>query len=634
MSDTSTHDDRRAQRLLMVALAWLAAGLLAHLVAPAAAQGIMLAGLLLCSVPMLVVAVRSLAKGNVNVDLIASLAIITAIATNSPLPGLIIVIMQNGGEMLEQAARGRATDTVRALEQDVPRTAHRLSADGLSAEELDVAAIQPGDLLLLRPGELVPCDALVIEGRSHVNTARITGESTPKRVTTGAQLWSGMLNVEGALTLRATATAGESQYAQLVELVRFGQASKAPLQRLADRAAGWFTPLTLAACAVTWFVTRDMSRVLAVLVVATPCPLLLATPIAIMGGVDRAAGRRIVFRTGGALERLSSASAAVFDKTGTITIGEPRVDAVTSFGPFAGNDLLSMAAALEAQSSHALARSVVQHAKDLGLGIAKVTEVREHAGEGVEGTVGTHHISIGSMAFSGARATLAARPAMDHSELRAEIVVDGIHAGEIRFADQLRPEIPEVLGSLTALGLHRTLLLSGDAKDHTARIATLAGIADAHGELLPGQKVEWIETLQAEGERVLMVGDGVNDAPALVAASVGIAIAPRQGGLAANSADIVLLRDDLRSIPEAIRISRHTMRVARQCIGIGLGLSMGAMVFAAFGMLPALEGAILQEFIDVAVILNALRSRGAGGLSPRRAATSNAGGMPQPVLSH
>lgn len=605
--------------LLRTALIFLAGGAVALVAAPSFSDPIWMTGLVVCGVPMMVLSLHAMVRGNMTVDLIASFAVLAAIVVGTPLPGLIVVIMQNGGERLEQMARGRATDAMRALERDVPRTARRLLSSGdAHVEEVGVESIRVDDLLLLRPGEMVPCDGVVVEGRSQVSTARLTGESTPRRAEPGVTLWSGMLNGEGSLTLRATATAGESQYAKLVELVRFGQASKAPLQRLADRTATWFTPVTLVACAVTWFITGSAERVLAVLVVATPCPLILATPIAIIGGIDRAAARSIVFRTGAALEQLATITAAVFDKTGTITVGEPGVERVQVTGAFTIDDVLRLAAAMEMRSSHALARSMVAAASMSARPLPRATEVRESAGEGVEGVVAGRRVAVGGRAFAASR--VSAQTVMPEAtpELCAYVVVDGALAGTVQFADRLRPEVPEVLSSLRALDVARFLLLSGDSERHTMHVASQAGLAEAFGELLPGAKVERVRDLMRQGEAVAMIGDGVNDAPALVAATVGIAMAPKQGGLAADAAGVVLLRDDLRAVPEALEISRTTMRIARQSIFVGIGLSLAAMGAASVDLLPPLAGAIFQELLDVAVILNALRSRSPNFLrSPR-----------------
>jgi heavy metal translocating P-type ATPase len=529
-----------------------------------------------------------------------------------PLAGLVIVLMQSGGEALDAFAEGRASAAVRALEEDAPRVAHRLrDTNGSSAvDDLPVDAVEVGDLLLVRPGEMVPCDGVVVDGFSHVDTARLTGEPLPLEAQPGVSLLSGTLNMESALTIRATAIAGESQYARIVQLVRSAQASKAPLQRVADRYAVWFTPVTLIVCALAFAASRDWDRVLAVLVVATPCPLILATPVAIIGGVNRAARAHVIVRNGGALEQLSEVRTAIFDKTGTLTVGTPEVSAVVSLGDMPECEILRLAAAVENHSGHLLGQSVVNAASAKGITLAAAEHVLEEAGRGVRGTVGGRDVCVGARRFVAA-CTQAASPLSDDlgmPGLRAFVVVDGKWEGYLEFADQLRPGLPAFFNQLRELGITRTMLLSGDSASHTAAVAREVGIADARGELLPGDKVAVVNELVQAGERVLMVGDGTNDAPALSAAHVGIALAAHGGGITAEAADVVLLTDDVTRVADMIRLSRHTLRIARQSIRVGLGLSALAMVVAALGYIPPVVGAALQEALDVAVILNALRA--------------------------
>ena len=547
--------------------------------------------------------------GQFATDLVATLAIIAAILLDQPLAGLIVALMQTGGEALERHARGRASRALRALEEAAPRTAHRLE-DGrvtdILAEEIAV-----GDVVLIRPGEMVPCDGVVVDGRSHVDASRLTGEPMPVSVEAGAVVASGATNVEGSISVRATALAAESQYARIVELVRSAQASKAPLQRLADRYAVWFTPITLAACAVTYLITRDPVRVLAILVVATPCPLILATPVAIIGGVNAAARRQIIVRNGGALEALARTTAAVFDKTGTLTVGMPRVSRVVSAGTLGEAELLRLAASVEHGSGHQLARTVVDAAQAAGLSLAPA-HVTELPGRGVAGVVDGKDVLVGAKAFlleryAGEGASVAALDARTEG-LRAWVAVDARIAGVIEYADALRPGAREIVAQLRELGVTRLLVRSGDTASNTSAVATAVGIADARGDLLPEDKVQAIRELVDEGEQVVMVGDGTNDAPALGTATVGIALAGHGGGITAEAADIVVLADDLGRVVSSIRIARRTLRIAHQSIWVGLGLSGVAMGFAAAGMIPPITGALLQEAIDVAVILNALRS--------------------------
>ena len=556
--------------------------------------------------------VGQLLKGHFATDVVAMLAVVAAVLLHQQIAGLVIVLMQSGGEALERYAEGRASAAVRALEQDAPRIAHRVAAGGVHTEDVDVGVIVVGDLLLVRPGEMVPCDGMVAHGSSHIDTARITGEPMPAKATDGTRLLSGSLNIDGPLTVRATATAGASQYARIVELVRSAQASKAPLQRLADRYAVWFTPATLVVCVIAYALSSDWNRVLAVLVVATPCPLILATPMAIIGGVNKAARAHVIIRDGGALEQLAQITVAIFDKTGTLTVGAPAVSHVVTTDEIPERELLRLAAALEQRSGHLLAGSVVRAATAAGLVVADAIDVTEDAGRGVKGVVDGRRVCVGARSFADECVAHAGqRPAglpPAGAGLRAYVVVDGRCSGTIEFADQVRPGLPAFFADLRGLGINRTVLLSGDSMAHTLAVAQAVGIRDARGELLPGDKVAVVTQLVGEGERVLMVGDGTNDAPALSAAHVGIALAGHGGGITAEAADVVILRDDVTRVAEVIRISRRTLRIARQSIRVGLGLSAVAMVVAAAGFVQPVVGAVVQEAIDVAVILNALRT--------------------------
>ena len=570
------------------------------------------AGLALTGAPVVWQTLRGVVRGRFAADLVAMLAIVAALILREPLAGLIVVLMQTGGEALERYAQGRASEAVRELETAAPRVAHRM-VDG-AVDDVPAEMVRVGDTLLLRPGELLACDAVVLEGRSHVDASRLTGEPVPVSAHPGIRLLSGSLNLEGPLTLRATAPASESQYARIVELVRTAQESKSPLQRLADRYAVWFTPLTLAVCAGTYLLSGDATRVLAVLVVATPCPLILATPVAVVGGINRAARRGIIFRHGTALEQLGRVGVAIFDKTGTLTIGRPRVARVLTVAGHTEDEVLRLAGSVEHGSGHLLARTLVQETVERGIVLPPGQHITEAPGQGVTGEVEGHHVTVGGLSYvlsrhpeaeTGLRGLLAR---IQGAELRAYVAVDGQGAGLIEYADRLRPELAGFIPKLRRLGVSRVVLLSGDDQANATAVGKAVGIDEAHGDLLPGAKVAYVQRLMKEGHRVLMVGDGTNDAPALSTATVGIALASGGGGISAEAADAVILTDDPTRVAEAITISRRTLGVARQSIWTGLGLSGAAMVVASFGYIPPVVGALLQEAIDVAVILNALRA--------------------------
>ena len=572
------------------------------------------AGLVLTGLPVAWRTIRGMLQGNFASDVVAMMAIVGAIALGQPLAGLVVVLMQTGGEALETFAVARASSAVEALEADAPRVAHRV----VNAElhDIDAADIRVGDSLLVRPGELVPCDGVVVEGASHVDTARLTGEAMPVRAVHGSSLMSGSVNQEGALTITAVRTSQESQYATIVELVRSAQASKSPLQRTADKWAVWFTPLTIVVCAIAWFVSHDWSRVLAVLVVATPCPLILAAPVAIIGGINRAAKRSIIVRNGGALEALATVTSAVFDKTGTLTIGQPTVRSVVSDDDVLPARLLAMAGAVEQGSGHLLARVIVRAAAEQQAALDIATAVTETPGSGVTGTVGNERVAVGSASY-----VRESMPALDVRVQTLDRGADGLRAyvgtsmgalGRIEFADELRADLTPFFASLAALGIRDTQLLSGDKSANVAAVANALGITSFAGDLSPEDKTNRVKALEASGQRVLMVGDGTNDAPALSAATVGVALAGHGGGVVTEAADVVLLIDDPSRVVEAVEIGRRSLAIAKQSIGVGLGLSLVGMVIAASGHLTPIAGALAQEAIDVAVILNALRASVAG----------------------
>jgi heavy metal translocating P-type ATPase len=596
----------------LLAFAFILVGLVAGTVVPSGTydRDLWYAGLALTGTGVVWGTVRGAVRGHFASDVVATLAIVAAALLGHPVVGLVIVLMQTGGEALERYAEGRASDAVRALEAAAPRAAHRLrghAIDDVRAEEVAI-----GDVLLVRPGELVPCDAVVVDGTSHVDASMLTGEAVPISAARDTRLMSGSANLDGPLTVRALATAQESQYARVVALVRSAQASKAPLQRVADRYAVWFTPITLLVCAVAYAASGDWLRVLAVLAVATPCPLILATPVAVIGGINRAARRQIIMRHGTALERVGTATVAVFDKTGTITIGQPRVREVMTAPGHAATDVLRLAGAVERSSGHLLARTLVEAAEASVGALPQARGVVEMPGRGVSGTVDGHCVVVGSRSFvlersRNGEAALAGFEPPD-AELRAYVAVDGAVVATVEYADALRPGLAAVFRDLTSLGVRRMMILSGDHAETTRTVAIAAGIAEVQGDLLPEDKLAAVRALVASGASVLMVGDGTNDAPALSAATVGVALAGHGGGITAEAADVVILVDDLSRVPEAMRISRRTMHIARQCIGAGLGLSAAAMLVAAFGGLQPTAGALLQEGIDLAVILNALRA--------------------------
>jgi heavy metal translocating P-type ATPase len=626
----------RDRLLPLLALLSIAAGLLAPVLSGSEnlQQRIWFAGLLLTGSPVVARTLRGMLAGRFAADVVALLAIIGAVALLQPIVGLVIVLMQTGGEWLEEFAQGRASRAVQELEAMAPATAHLVTDAGVKDVRAEDVAV--GDTLLLRPGDLVPCDSVVLDGSSQVDASRLTGEPVPVSAAKGTRLMSGSLNGSGALTIQALAVSGESQYARIVQLVRSAQASKTPLQRTADRYAVWFTPLTVVVCVVTYLFSNDAERVLAILAVATPCPLILATPVAVLGGINRTARRQIIVRHGTALEKIGETTVAVFDKTGTITIGKPEVRRVVATRVGTEHEVLRLASGVEQRSSHLLARTLVEKALSLSIDVPDARNIVESAGRGVSGEVDGHNVLVGSMSYVRdkypnipAAQEKSTADKLDHGvRLLAFVVVDGELVGTVEYADSLRHDARDFFRRLKALGIARILLLSGDHEANTRSVAESVGLTEFEGDLLPQDKVARVQALVDGGDTVLMVGDGTNDAPALSAATVGVALAGHGGGITAEAADIVLTTDDLSRVADAIEISRWTMRIATQGIRFGLGLSILAMLAASLGYVAPVAGAVLQEGIDLAVILNALRaSSSPGGFTLRRLVKPQAAGV-------
>ncbi len=575
-----------------------------------------LATLLIGGTPLVYHTVRRLWHGQFASDIVASLAIVAAIALDQAFAGVIIVLMQSGGEAIDSYAFHRASSSLRELLKRAPRSARRRRGEEL--EEVPVDAVRVGDLLLVRTGDILPVDGIVAGPEALIDESTLTGEPLPRRRGAGERLLSGTVNVGPPFDLTAARIAGESQYARIVALVRSAQERKPTIQRLADRYAIWFTPLTLGVAAIGWFLTASPQTALSVLVVATPCPLIIATPIAVIGAVNRAADRGIVVKSGGAIEEIGRAQVVLFDKTGTITSGQPEVERVVEFGegPTAP-ELLGAAAALEELSSHPLAAAVVRGARAAGLLWPKATNVEEVPGAGMEGRVDGARVLVGSPSLLRRRTGLALDREWDLVRQRAEprgrmvsfIAIDGRPAGAILFADRVRPGVSEMIGRLRGLGTQRIVLLTGDSRANAEEVARAVAIPEYHAELSPQEKVDQVRAYRRRFGSTVMVGDGVNDAAALAAASVGVAMGARGAGISAEAADVVLLVDDVSRTADAISLGKRMVRVAQQGIVFGLGASFVLMAIAASGHILPAVGALLQELIDVAVIFNALRVR-------------------------
>ena len=526
------------------------------------------------------------------------------------LAGNVVALMLTGGEMLEDYARARARREMTALLARAPRHAQRYEAGGL--KEVAIEAIRPGDLILVRPGETVPVDGLVAgEGRAIVDEAALTGESIPVTKATGAAVMSGAVNAGGAFDLTTTETAERSTYSGIVRLVETAQASKAPLSRLADRYALGFLFVTLALSAAAYFVGGE-TRALAVLVVATPCPLILAVPVAIVSGMSRAAKRGVLVKNGGALEAMAQVRVLCLDKTGTLTSGDPELVAIETAPGRDAEAMLALAGAVAQGSSHVVSAAVAAAARQRRLELPVPRDVDEHAGAGITGHVDGLTLVLGEKDF-----VLDGQPVPDWADgaegsrdeggLLVFLSVNGEAAAMLRFEDPRRPDAAASLAAARAAGVARIVMITGDRPSVAARIAEGLPIDRIVAGVTPQGKVAAVAEESAHGT-AMMVGDGVNDAPALAAAQVGVALGARGATASSEAADVVVLVDSLSRIPEGLRIAARAFGLARQSVWVGLGLSFAGMAAALFGYLTPLAGALVQEAIDVAVILNALRA--------------------------
>jgi heavy metal translocating P-type ATPase len=570
----------------------------------------------LALIPLAISVVRDLLRRETGVDLIAMLAMAGSLILGQYLAGAVVGLMLSGGQALERYASSRARRELTALLARAPRVVHRYDHGVLTSP--DIANVEKGDRLLVKSGEVVPVDGLITSVAAVLDESALTGESRPAERLKGDRVRSGVVNAGAPFDMRALSTAEEGTYAGIVRLVRTAQASKAPFVRLADRYALWFLPLTLGVAAMAWAISGDPVRALAVLVVATPCPLILAAPVAIVAGISRAAHRGVIVKGGGALETLARARTLVFDKTGTLTSGSARVASVEVFGAIEADELLRLAASLDQVSLHVFASGIVTAARKRRIDLDFPTDVREHGGKGIEGTVGRRHVALGQARWlaGGPLPEAAAnlrRRVESCGSMAVFVAVDGSMVGALVMEDPVRADTPRALRTLRLAGITRIVLLSGDRQDVSNAVGSALGADVVLSEHSPEQKVQAVLRERACGVTV-MVGDGINDAPALAAADVGIAMGARGATASSEAADAVIVVDRLDRVAEAILIARRARSIAVQSVLAGMALSVFGMVLATFGVLPPVAGAFFQEAIDVAVILNALRAIGGGEL--------------------
>ena len=609
--------EHRAQILAVFAFAAIVVGGLLHLIGEGAAGqtvwGVavaVLAAELTVEVGRTVVVEHSL-----GVDTIALVAMVGALALGEELAGLVIGLMFSGGAALEAIASQRARRELTALVQRAPKTA-QLRVDG-HLEEVAVERVEAGDVVLVRTGEVVPVDGTLVSPEAVIDTSTLSGESLPETVRCGMPVLSGCANAGSPFDVRADRPARDSAYTALVRLVEQAQTQRAPMVRMADRYAGFFLPVTLLTAGLAWALSGDPVRGLAVVVVATPCPLILAAPIALVSGLSRAARSGVIVKGAGAIETLGEARTVLFDKTGTLTVGTPEVRDIVTRGGWTPGELLRLAASVDRLSAHVLGEALVGAAKEAELELTMPSDVREEPGQGIEGRVDGHRVAVGSRAFarnSGVPqeeiAAATSTTTRGSGEAHIVVAIDSHVAGVIVMADELRPDAEKIVEHLRAEGVRHIAMISGDRRSVAERVGRELGVDRVYAEQSPEQKLEVVRRIAADRDLrpVIMVGDGVNDAPALAIADLGIAMGAAGATVSSETADAVITVDRIDRVAGAVHTGRRALHIARQSMLAGMGLSIAAMGFAALGYLPPIAGALFQEAVDLAVILNALRA--------------------------
>ena len=601
---------RAALILLVVTASGLAAGGLAYVAGAGPAADAAWLVTAACGLGYAVwSAAASILRGRLGVDVIALLAVAGAVAVGELLAAAVISVMLTSGRFLEAWAAERARHDLNALLSRAPRTARRYR--GGSLETVALEAIAVGDVLLVAPGDVLPVDGTVGAGGAVLDESALTGEARPAEHGPGEAARSGTVNVGGPFDLRATTSAADSTYAGIVRLVSEAEQSQAPFVRLADRYAMWFLPLTLAVAGIAWALGGAV-RAVAVLVVATPCPLILAAPVALVSGLSAAARRGVVVKSGGVLERLARCTTLILDKTGTLTAGQPAVTSVVPAGSLPPEEILALAACLDQVSGHVLAAAIVRAAAERGCPLVLPEAVVEVPGQGIAGTVRGRPVRLGRAEWAAVTGdprwvrTVRRRARLDGA-LTVFVAADGEPAGAIVLEDRIRPDARATIRAIRRGGVTRIVLATGDRPEAAGAVGALTGVDGVLAGLTPAGKLDVVRREQRRAP-VIMTGDGINDAPALALADVGIAMGARGSTASSEAADAVLTVDHLGRLGEVAALARRTRRIARQSVLAGMGMSLAAMGAAAAGLLPAVWGALLQEAIDVAVILNALRA--------------------------
>jgi heavy metal translocating P-type ATPase len=546
--------------------------------------------------------IRGIFQGRFNTDLLAGVSIVSSVLLGEYLVGVIIVIMLSGGEALEQYAAARASSSLDALARRMPQVAHRVTPNG--TEDVLTETIEPGDAVMVFPHEICPVDGVVMEGHGSMDESYLTGEPYQVQKTVGVTVISGAVNGPAALTVRATRKSSDSRYAQIMRVMQDAELTRPRLRRLADRMGAWYTPLALGLAAASWAVSGDPLRFLSVVVVATPCPLLIAIPVALIGAISLAARRGIIVRNPAIFEHISTCRTLIFDKTGTLTYGRPKLAEIHCAPGFSRDEALLLAASLERYSKHPLAAPVLEAARQSGSPVPAAVSIAEPPGQGITGTIGGKRVALTGRAKLGEAAAALPEPA---GGLEFILLVDGAVAAAFHFQDAPRWDSGVFIGHLKPRhGVDRVVLLTGDRESEARRLAAMLGISEVLGSQTPEQKLDFVRQATATGA-TLFVGDGINDAPAMAAATVGVAFG-RDNEILFEAADAVILDPSLRHVDELMHISGRMLRIAWQSAGGGMALSGAGMLAAAFGILPPIGGALAQEAIDIFAVFNALRA--------------------------
>jgi heavy metal translocating P-type ATPase len=569
-----------------------------------AAHWVLGVGALIAIIPLFIDMVNTLRGGRFGIDVLAATAIITSVILGQYWAAIIIVLMLTGGESLESYAARRAKKELTTLLAHRPKIAHLLK--GRKVTDIKASEVTPGNKLSILPGEVIPVDAVITEGVTSLDESSLTGESVPVTKKPGDTILSGTVNLDGALTVKALHNAAQSQYEQIIKLVRSATSGHSPFVRLADRYSVPFTAISFFIAGATWFATGEAIRFLEVLVVATPCPLLLGAPIAIISGMSRASKHGVIIKTGSALEQLAAVQTIAFDKTGTLTQGQPVVDVVKTYNSFSEERVLQVAAALEQNSTHVLAAAIINEAEKQKISYRAAKQVKETSGHGLSGRIGGSTVLVG-------HAKLLEEAGIELPVIKSikstvtYVAIDGKLAGTITFKDEVRKESRSLIRRLRKAGVRKFALITGDNEASAVQVAEELNIQDVYPDCSPAQKMQAIEEMAAP---VAFVGDGVNDAPVLTTADVGIALGARGSTAASETADVVVMMDDVSKVATSVEIAKRTLFIAKQSVLIGIFISLGLMAVFATGKFNPVQGAIVQEVVDVIVIMNALRAHG------------------------